>query len=151
MKPNKISDIHLRWYDDTALFTENSRGLIKLFLNSIGIRSEIASEIFEVLVKYNAEGVAPTTNEIEKEILKKNPDDENQKGSTLRSIQIWLKYFREIKLIDKIGGKKGRYVFSGNRKPSEAFRHYTKELIIDESANYSEKILKKIEEKYKKT
>ena len=111
--------------------------------------SEIAADIFEVLVKYNAAGIAPTTREIEKKILEKNKDKEGEEFS-LRIIQIWLKYFREIKLIDKIGGKKGRYVFSGNKKPSEAFMQYTKPLIIDESANYSEKILKKMEGKYKK-
>ena len=149
MKPNLISDIHLRWYDDTTLLTENPGKLVKLFLNSIGITSEIAADIFEVLVKYNAKGVAPTTKEIEKEILAKNKDKEVEEFS-LRIIQIWLKYFREIKLIDKIGGKKGRYVFSGNKKPSEAFMQYTKPLIIDESVNYSGKILKKMEERYKK-
>jgi hypothetical protein len=151
MKPNKVSEISLRWYNDTTLLTENPAKLTKLFLNSIGITSGIASDIFEVLVKYNAKGVAPTTKEIEKEIVEKNKDKEGGEGDekSLRIIQIWLKYFREIKLIDKIGSKKkGRYVFSGNKKPSEAFMLYTKPLIIDESVKYSEKILKKMEEKY---
>lgn len=152
MKPNKVSEISLRWYDDTALLTENPAKLTKLFLNSIGITSGIATDIFEVLVRYNAKGVAPTTKEIENEIIEKNKTKEDGGDEkSLRIIQMWLKYFREIKLIDKIGSKKkGRYVFSGNKKPSEAFMLYTKPLIIDESAKYSEKILKKMEEKYKK-
>jgi len=150
MKPNKISNIQLIWYDDTTLLTENPRKLVKLFLSSIGITSDIAADIFEVLVKYNAKGIAPTSKEIEKEILKKK-NSENGEEFSFRIIQIWLKYFREIKLIDRIGSKKkGRYVFSGNRKPSESFMQYTKPLIIDESVNYSEKILKKMEGKYKK-
>ena len=148
MEPNLISDIHLRWYDETSLLTEKPKKLIKLFLESVGIRSDAAARIFEVLVKYNAKGVAPTSKEMIKEILK-NEEDKNEKA-TVRITQIWLKYFREIKLIDKIGGKNGRYVFSGNKKPSEAFMLYTKPLIIDESVNYSEKILKKMEGKYKK-
>ena len=150
MKPNKISNIQLIWYDDTTLLTENPRKLVKLFLSSIGITSDIAADIFEVLVKYNAKGIAPTSKEIEKEILKKK-NSENGEEFSFRIIQIWLKYFREIKLIDRIGSKKkSRYVFSGNRKPSEAFMQYTKPFIIDESVNYSEKILKKMEGKYKK-
>ncbi|MFN3528062.1 MAG: hypothetical protein ACK4YO_03065, partial [Candidatus Altarchaeaceae archaeon] len=62
-----------------------------------------------------------------------------------RTVQFWIKFFKEIKMIESI---KNRYIFSGNRIPSEVFMNYTKPLIIDESVKFIVNVLKRIEEKY---
>ena len=145
---NLLSDIRLRWYDDSSLLKENPRELVELFMKSIGISSEVAIDLFEVMLMAKSRDIGLTRRDIKSNIIElrnsrktKNAED----GLTDRNIQIWLKYFMDIKLVDRIGK---RYRFTNNKKPSVAFSQYTKPL-VDESVLYVEKILKKLEEEYK--
>ena len=144
---NLLSDIRLRWYDDSSLLKENPRELVELFMKSIGISSEVAIDLFEVMLMAKSRDIGLTRRDIKSNIIElrnsrktKNAED----GLTDRNIQIWLKYFMDIKLVDRIGK---RYRFTNNKKPSVAFSQYTKPL-VDESVLYVEKILKKLEEEY---
>ena len=146
MKP--VFDITLRWYDDSSFLEDDPERQIELLLDSIGITSDVAVDIFHVLVVARAEDRALTARQIRDAVVNlremqglKNPE----KGLTMRNIQVWLKNFKKIKLIDRIGGM---YRFKGNKKPSKAFADETKPLIV-ESTKYVEKLLKEIEESYK--
>jgi len=144
MKP--LSDLTLRWFDDSTIVEAEGRELVVLFLTSLGITSDVAVDITSVLLSTRSEDRALTSEEIKTAVEKirekgKRPLD---KGLTLRNIQVWLRYFREIKLIDRLGG---RYRFSGNKKPSESFREYTRP-IAEQSMDYVERILEKIEKQY---
>lgn len=145
---NLLSDITLRWYDDSSLLKENPRELVELFMTSIGISSEVAIDLFEVLLIAKSKDIGLTRKDIKSNILelrKSRKIKDAEDGLTDRNLQIWLKYFIEIKLVDRIGK---RYRFTNNKKPSIAFSQYTKPL-VDESVLYVEKILKKLEEEYK--
>ncbi len=145
MKP--IFDINIRWYDDTTMETENRRELTEQFLKALGITSDVACDILEVMLIAKGKDITLTTENIKKEILnarKKRGMKDVKKGLTDRNIQIWMRYFREIKLIDRMGS---RYVFTGNKSPSTAFRENTKPL-IDDGVEYIEQVLEKLEEKY---
>jgi hypothetical protein len=125
---------------------DDPRKLTEIFLGSLGISSDIAVDVMEVLLKARAEDVALRTAEIRDSVLKlrKERKIKEKKGLTLRNIQIWIKYFKEIKLVDRVG-ERGR--FTGNKKPSEAFSEYTKPVIY-ESSSFVENVLKKAEEAY---
>ncbi len=144
---NLLSQITLKWYDDSSLMAEDNRELVELFLDSIGITREIASDIFELLLIARSKGLSLSSKEIMKGITEmrerrgKSPDD----SLTLRNIQIWLKYFRSLGLLEKIGG---RYFFKGNKKPSTIFRDYVKPEVIDKSADYLARVLEKLEDRY---
>lgn len=144
---NLLSEIHLKWYDDSSLMTEDRKELVKLFLNTIGASRDVAADIFEILLLTNAEDIALTTVEIKKEIIKlrkkKGPD--NEKGLTGRNIQIWLKFFRDIELVQRIGD---RYFFTGNKRPSTVFIEYIKPNIIDKTSDYIARLLEEIEDRY---
>lgn len=145
---NLLSDIRLKWYDDSSLMLEKKRELIELFLDTLGVSRDVAVDIFEVLVKAKRDDMGLTTTEIRSEIIKlrkerkvKNIED----GLTKRNIQIWLKFFRDIGMIERFGF---RYRFTKNKTPSVAFKEYTKPDIIDKSAEYMYKLLKEIENRY---
>ena len=146
-KMNLLSDIRLKWYDDTSLLQEDRRKLIELFLDSIGVSREVASDLFEVLVIARSESIALTSAQIKEKIieLRETRGQKADSGLSNRNIQIWLKFFKELDMVEKIGA---RYLFSGNKKPSEVFSEKTKQTIIDPSIAYIERVLKKIESEY---
>lgn len=144
---NLLSEIHLRWYDDSTLMLEDKRELVKLFLNTVGVSRDVAADVFEVLLLTKMEGIALTTSEIKDEIIKlrRGRGLDTQKGLTNRNIQIWLKFFRDIELAQRIGD---RYFFSGNKKPSTVFIEHTKPNIIDKTSDYIARLLEEIEQRY---
>jgi len=143
-----VSDIRLRWYDDSSLLEDDPRRLLELFLDSLGVTSDVAVDLFHVLLCARAEDTALTGRQIRDAIvgLRRMRDaGEPERGLTMRNIQVWLRYFREIKLLDKLGS---RYHFRGNKKPSKAFAEGTRQM-AEQSAAYVEKLLKRVEESYK--
>jgi hypothetical protein len=144
---NLLSQITLKWYDDSSLIAEDRRELVELFLDSIGITREVAADIFELLLIARSKGLSLTSRDIMEGIIEMRahrgcaPDD----SLTLRNIQIWLKYFRSLGLLEKIGG---RYFFKGNKKPSAVFRESVKPEVIDKSADYLARVLEKLEDRY---
>jgi hypothetical protein len=144
---NLLSQITLKWYDDSSLMAEERRELVELFLDSIGITREVAADIFELLLIARSKGLSLTSKDIMEGITEmmahrgKSPDE----SLTLRNIQIWLKYFRNLGMLEKIGG---RYFFKGNKKPSAVFRDTVKPEVIDKSADYLARVLEKLEERY---
>jgi len=143
-----LSDITLRWYDESSLAEDDPRRLVELFLDSMGITSDVAIDLFEVLAVARAEDTALTAKQIRDAIvnLRSMRKVENpEKGLTARNIQVWLKHFRRLKLVDKLGE---RYHFKGNKKPGKAFSDETKP-VIEESVRYVERVLKKVEEAYR--
>jgi len=144
---NQLLYVRLKWFDDSTLGVEDSRALLELFLSSLGVSSQVAADILEVLMEARAQDVGVTTKEIKRRIIEKRKErGENQakKGLTERNIQKWLCYFRELNLIDRFGK---RYRFKGNKLPSEAFEEYTLPL-IHETTHYIKRVLEKVEKKY---
>jgi len=144
---NLLSDIRLKWYDDSSLMLKDSRKLIELFLDSLGITRDVPADIFEVLLIAKSSGIGLTTSEIKGGIIKlrKKRNGSIEKGLSERNIQIWLKFFRDLELVERIGS---RYLFSGNKKPSTIFKERTKPEVIDKSADYIYRLLKGIERGY---
>jgi len=144
---NLLSQITLKWYDDSSLIADNRRELVERFLDSVGITRTIAADIFELLLIARSKDLPLTSKEIMEGIKEMRtrrgqpPDD----SLTLRNIQIWLKYFRNMGMVEKIGG---RYFFKGNKKPSIVFRETVKPEVIDKSADYIARMLEKIEDRY---
>lgn len=148
-----LSKIELCWFSDDELLKENPRALVELFLKSIGVSKRTASDIFEVLLLAKRRGAHLTSSEIRNEVIemRKNRkkigefDGEIEDSLSERNVQIWLKFFKDIKMIECIND---RYFFSGDKFPSEAFEMYVKPLIIDESVRFIERLLKKVEDSY---
>jgi len=141
-----LADIKLRWYDDSALLTDEPRELLELFLDSIGVTSDVARDLFEIMLMSRARDVALTTSEVKEGILelrrrRNQPDDF---GLTDRNIQIWLKYFETVGLFDLIDDK---HRFYANKRPTEAFERTKK--VVAESVKYSGKLLEKVESAYR--
>jgi len=145
---NLLSQITLKWYDDSSLMTEDRRALVELFLDSIGITRETAADIFEVLLVAKAKDISITSLQIRGGIieLRTQRGREIDKSLTMRNIQIWIKFYRKIGFLEKIGNM---YTFKGNRKPSTVFKEYIKPQVIDNSADYIGRILEKLEDKYR--
>lgn len=146
MKP--LADIQLRWFDDSTLLTDDPREVLELFLDSIGVTSDVARDLFEVLLISRHHDLALGTREIKANIIelrRRRKAKEGDKGLTDRNIQVWLSYFNKIGLVDSIGGK---HRFSGNKKPSRAFAEETVPL-VQECLKFSEKVLKRVEDAYK--
>ena len=142
-----LSDIRLRWYDESSSLIDDRRELMELFLNSIGAKTKIAADIFEVLLIARSRDIAITSADIKNAILdlrRQRNEKDIQEGLTNRNIQLWLKFFRELGLIDMLGK---RYRFTGNKIPSEAFLQYTRP-IIDSSADFVYNLLKNLESHY---
>lgn len=143
-----LSDITLRWYDESSLDEDNPRALVELLLEALGITSDVARDLVEVLLVARSQDTALTGRQIRDGILglrtaRKLEDPE--KGLTLRNVQVWLQYFKDIRLVDKIGE---RYHFKGNRKPSKSFAEGTKPM-IESSVDYIERLLAKVEGVYR--
>ncbi len=144
---NLISDIRLRWYDESYLEAED-RELVRILLNSLGVTREVALDIFEVMLIAKSAGISSTRREIRNRVieLRKERGIENpSNGLTDRNIQLWLRFFREVDLVERIGS---RYLFSGNKKPSRVWLERTKPNIIDKSAENIHKILLELERRY---
>ncbi len=144
---NLLSDIRLRWYDDDSLLSNEPRALIELFLDSLGVSRDVAADIFEVLLTAKSEGVGLTTSQIKQRIieLREKRGSDTESGLCKRNIQIWMGFFRELELVERIGS---RYFFSGNKKPSTLFMERTKPNIIDKSTDYIHRLLQEIEKGY---
>ncbi|MBN2013773.1 MAG: hypothetical protein JW778_01200 [Candidatus Altiarchaeota archaeon] len=144
---NLLADIRLRWYDDESLLSDDSRKLIELLLDSLGVSRDIASDLFEVLLLAKSKGVGLTSSEIRKGILelreKRGVIGDNK--LSLRNIQIWLKFFRDLELVERIGS---RYLFSKNKKPSVLFMEKTKPEVIDKSVDFIHRLLEEIEKSH---
>ncbi|MBD3388902.1 MAG: hypothetical protein GF416_07530 [Candidatus Altiarchaeales archaeon] len=141
-----IADIKLRWYDDSALLAEEPRELLELLLDSVGVTSDVARDMMEVLLMARAKDVSLTTAEVKSGIAQLRASRKSKRrdfGMTDRNIQVWLRYFEDIGLLDSVGGK---HRFAANKTPSEAFKR-TKE-VIKESVKYTDKLLEKVEDAY---
>ncbi|MFH1055666.1 MAG: hypothetical protein V1744_06195 [Candidatus Altiarchaeota archaeon] len=140
-----LADIKLRWYDDSALMADEPRELLELFLDSIGVTSDVACDIIEVMLMSRARDVPLTTPEVKAGIveLRRRRGVKDDFGLTDRNIQIWLSYFERIGLLDVLDGK---HRFTANKKPTEAFKK-TKQ-VVSESLKYSESLLSKVEASY---
>lgn len=148
-----LSKIELCWFSDDELLTENPRTLLELFLKSIGASKGTASDIFEILLISKRKGIHLTSNEIRNEVIEmrkkrkisKEFEGEIEDSLSERNVQVWLKFFKDIKMIECIND---RYFFSGDKFPSDVFEVYVKPLIIDETLKFIERLLKKTEEGY---
>jgi len=146
-----LSRIELCWFSDDELLKDNPRELIKLFLQSLGVNKDVAVDIFEVLLMSKKNEVHLTSEEIRNAVIemrKKRKEKgefngEIEESLSQRNVQVWLKFFKDIKMIECIND---RYFFQGDKMPSEVFMTYVKPLIIDESVKFIERLLKKIEE-----
>jgi hypothetical protein len=142
-----LAGIKFRWFDESALLTDDRRELIELFLDSIGITSDVARDLIEVLINARARSVSLGAGEVKVLILelrRRRRVKDPMWGLTDRNLQVWLKYFQTIRLLDNFGGK---YRFTGNKKPGRVFREHTME-VVKESAAFTERILSKIENVY---
>jgi len=147
-KSNLLSEITLRWYDDSSLLSDDRRELLELFLDTLGISRDVAADLFEVLMLAKARGTSLTSKDIREQIVATRKDrgvTGPEDALTIRNIQIWVKYFRNLGMIEKIGS---RYTFKGNRKPSCVFRDSIKPEVIDKSADYVCRVLEKLEKEY---
>lgn len=145
---NLLSDMRLKWYDDTSLALDDRREIVEIFMDSIGVTRDVAVDMFEILLMAKADDIALTREEIKKQILdlrEKRGVKDTKKGLTDRNIQIWLKFFRDIEFIERIGR---RYVFKGNKKPSDVFIENTKPEIIDKTVDYVHRLLGELENRY---
>jgi hypothetical protein len=141
-----LADIKLRWYDDSALMEDDPRAITELFLDSIGVTSDVAWDLMEIMLMARARDTPLTWEEVKAgivELRRRRKTKDPEFGMTDRNVQIWLKYFETIGLMDEIGGK---YRFFGNKTPSEAFKR-TKQ-IVGESLKYSDKLVAKLEAAY---
>ncbi|MEA1925591.1 MAG: hypothetical protein U9M95_06955 [Candidatus Altiarchaeota archaeon] len=142
---NLLADIRLRWYDDSSLMLEDERELIALFLDTLGVSRKAAIDIFEALLKAKKRDMGLTSDELRGEIIKlRRKRGETEKGLTKRNLQIWLRFYRDIELVERFGS---RYRFAKNKKPSQAFRDYTKPEVIDKSSDFMYRLLKEIEDR----
>ena len=144
---NPRTSIKLRWFDESILLESDRITLTEAFLESIGITSPVATDIFEVLLISAAKDTPLKTSEIRAAVISLRAQRKIksiEKGLTDRNIQIWLKYFSDIGLIEQHFGK---YRFSIRNNPSESMKK-TKQ-IIEESYKMSVEILKKAEQQYK--
>ena len=145
---NLISDIRLRWYDESSLQVDDNRELVRILLDSLGVTRDVALDVFEVLLMAKSDGISMTGREIKDKVIglrKERKVKKPKKGLTDRNIQLWLRFFREIDLIERVGS---RHLFSGNKKPSKVWVERTKPNIIDKSAENIHKILLELEKRY---
>ncbi|PKP57489.1 MAG: hypothetical protein CVT88_04315 [Candidatus Altiarchaeales archaeon HGW-Altiarchaeales-1] len=148
-----LSKIELCWFSDDELLKENPRALVELFLDTLGASKGTASDIFEILLLNKRKGIHLKSDEIRNEVIEMRKkrkelgefDGEIEESLSGRNVQIWLKFFKDMKMVECIND---RYFFSGDKFPSEAFEIYVKPLIIDESVRFIGRLLKKIEENY---
>ncbi|GAG10925.1 unnamed protein product [marine sediment metagenome] len=145
---NLISDVRLKWYDESCLGVEENRELVRILLDSLGVTRDVALDIFEVLLMAKSDGISMTGREIKDKVIglrKERKVKKPRNGLTDRNIQLWLRFFREIDLIERVGS---RHLFSGNKKPSKVWLEKTKPNIIDKSAENIHKILLELENRY---
>lgn len=145
---NLIADVRLKWYDESCLEVEENRELVRILLDSLGVTRDVASDIFEVLLMARSDGISITGREIKDRVIGLRKERKVKKpadGLTDRNIQLWLRFFREIDLVERVGS---RHLFSGNKKPSKVWMEKTKPNIIDKSAENIHKILLELEKRY---
>jgi len=148
-----LSKIKLCWFSDDELLKDSPRALVELFLSSLGASKGTASDIFEILLLNKKKGIHLKSDEIRNEVIemRKNRKELREFDGNIddslskRNVQIWLKFFKDIKMIECINDM---YFFSGDKFPSDVFEMYVKQLVIDESVQFIERLLKKIEEGY---
>ncbi len=141
------ASIKLRWYDDSNLLTDDCRQLLVNFLDSIGVTSDVACDLLEVMLMSRAKDIALTTSEMRQGIirLRQNRKEKDVEGGlTDRNIQVWIKYFEQIGFFETISGK---HRFASNKKPREAFKRTRQ--VVEESLKYTDKLLEKLEKAYR--
>ena len=141
-----LADIKLRWFDESNLLLNGQRELLEAFMDSIGVTSEVAVDLMHVLLLARAKDVAISTAQVKEGIVRVRKQRRAKRpsfGLTDRNIQIWLRYFENIGLLDSIGGK---HRFASNKRPTDVFQR-TREVVL-ESLSYSERLLGKVEEEY---
>lgn len=145
---NLLSEITLKWYDDTSLLLEDRRELVELFLDSLGITRDVAADVFEVLLLAKEKNTSLTSEQIKNEIinLRRKSNKNLDEGLSMRNVQLWLKFFRNLGMIERLGN---RYLFKGNKKPSSAFKENVKTNVIDKSADYLYRLLNELENRYR--
>jgi hypothetical protein len=142
-----LADLKLRWYDDSATLEDDPRRLLEMFLDSIGVTSDVARDLMEVMLTARAKDVPLTSGQVRSgimELRRRRGDKEPDFGMTDRNLQVWLEYFETIGLLDYVGG---RHRFHSNKKPSEAFKRVKQ--VAAESLKYSEKLVTKLEAAYR--
>ena len=143
-----LADINLKWYDDTALMLEDREELVKLFLDCLGVSRDVAIDMFEVLLIAKSDGISLTSREIKNEIIKLRKSrgvEDPKKGLSDRNIQIWLKFFRDLEMVERLGD---RYLFKKNKIPSKVFIEKTKPEVIDKCSDFIYRLLQEIEKRY---
>ncbi|MDD5111575.1 MAG: hypothetical protein PHG85_03445 [Candidatus Altiarchaeota archaeon] len=142
-----IADFTLRLYDEGAFLEDDPRRLLELFLDSIGITSDVARDVFHILLVARASDTALSAKQIREAVVSLRnirKETEPEKGLTMRNVQVWLRYFRDIRLADNLGSL---YRFRGNKMPSRAFSDGTRPLVLA-SLDYAEKLLRRVEGAY---
>jgi len=141
-----IVTIKLKWLDESAFLEEGSEERVKLFLESIGISSDVASDLLQVMLLARAKELSLKTGQIRKGILelrKRRGDKDSEKGLTDRNIQVWLKYYETIGLFERYRGK---HRFRSAKSPHDAFKRCKQ--MTSESLKVSERLLELVQESY---
>jgi hypothetical protein len=141
-----LSELKLKWFDESTLMTDDARQLLGMVLESLGVTSKPGFEVFHVLLEAHKAGLRVGAREVRAQIVKyrMRHGDSDRKGLTLRNIQVWLKYYQDIGFLDNMGDK---YMFKAARKPSECFNEYTVP-IIEESVSYTRRALEAMQKAY---
>lgn len=145
--PKPLVEFKLKWFDHSSLYTENQAEILCLSLLSLGITAPPAREVFWVLLLGHKKGLRLSVKQVRDLIYekrKKEGEKELDRGLGVRNIQVWLSYFQQIGLVECVGDK---YLFRGDKKPSESFEKYTKPL-IEKNTDYIKQALIRLEELY---
>jgi len=146
-----LADIRLRWFDDSTLLVEDKRELTRLLLAALGVTSETAADALETLLEARTQGRSVTSGEIKSAVENSRAKRgvKTSKGLTERNIQVWLNFYRQLGLVEKLGAskKKSRYILTGNKKPSVIFAENVRPL-VDQSLDYVGRLVLKLESRY---
>ncbi len=139
-----LAHVKVRWLDDTAFLEDDPKERLKLFLDSIGITSEVAIDILQVILMAKARELTLKTAQIKQgidELRIRQGIKEPKKGLTDRNIQIWIGYYEDIGLLER---HNGRHRFRQNKRPIDAFKQCKQ--MVTESLKVSERLLERVEE-----
>jgi hypothetical protein len=142
-----LCDVHLRWYDESSLDEDDPRRLLELALDALGVTSAVARDIFHVLLMSRAADNSLTARQVRDAVIVLRGEwgvEKPDAGLTMRNIHVWLRHFRDMRLVEKLGE---RYHFSGNKKPSRAFADGTGPL-VEGAIGYVGRVLEKLEVSY---
>ncbi|VVB52437.1 Uncharacterised protein [uncultured archaeon] len=123
MKP--LFDVSLRWFDDGTLLVEEPRQILEQFLLSLGVSAPVAADVLEVFVLARKADRALSLRAVMEGVaeIRRRRGAVEGKGLGERNIQVWLKWYVEIGLLEKSGRL---YRFYANKLPADAFRESVK-------------------------